>query len=76
MWTEPYLRLASHQYSPNLEDLFAHLTNNSVQKYSEDYDGNMYGFSDYCDNILGPTLQQPFPHGIESAGSVKEYLLN
>ena len=30
MWTEPYLRLASHAYSEDTRDVFAHLTNNSI----------------------------------------------
>ena len=58
MWTEPYLRLASHTYSSDVKDVFAHLTNNSIQKYGADYDGNMWGFTDYCDNILGPELEK------------------
>lgn len=58
MWTEPYLRLASHAYSKDVKDVFAHLTNNSIQKYGADYDGNMWGFTDYCESVLGPELEK------------------
>ncbi|ESU39445.1 Tubulin--tyrosine ligase [Giardia duodenalis] len=66
-WTSPYLRFCSSKYSLDEHDLknpYIHLSNNSVQKCSEQFGkddeflgkGNMWdwtSFSDYLDKMIG-----------------------
>jgi hypothetical protein len=49
VWTEPYVRLAGEEYDNN--SVFSTFTNNSIQKKSPDYDGNMISFQDLVNEL-------------------------
>lgn len=70
MWNSPYLRFGAEDYSDDISNKFAHLTNNSVVKYSKNFnnekiEGNMWfhhQFSEHLKAIYGrnvwPELQE------------------
>ncbi|CAL6044519.1 Tubulin_tyrosine ligase [Hexamita inflata] len=56
MWCAPYLRIASNDYSSDYNNTFAHLTNNSIQKYATNFKGNMMHLKQFC-QIIDKTNQ-------------------
>ena len=62
-YSEGYLRTTSFEYNiKNCKDLYTHLTNDAVQKYSADYGkyekGNKISYSDF-QKYLNSTYKQP-----------------
>ncbi|CAD8142867.1 unnamed protein product [Paramecium octaurelia] len=52
---EGYIRTSSEDFTYNIENTFVHLTNNAIQKYSQNYgqfeDGNQLSFKNYQDYL-------------------------
>ncbi|CAD8136227.1 unnamed protein product [Paramecium octaurelia] len=58
---EGYIRTSSEDFTYNIENTFVHLTNNAIQKYSQNYgqfeDGNQLSFKNYQDYLNSQNIK-------------------
>lgn len=82
LFKEAYVRTSSQEYDlseAKMDQVYVHLTNNAVQKYSKNYgkfeEGNIVSMAALCDELAKQTNQQSKDINKDIHGQMKEQIL-